>query len=1200
MKVDLYGCMFRTRTLLVCILFYFSTLAFAQPKLLTLNNESGKEMVFTHQVDSNGNYYVYGIIKSQNVDFNPSDTAVHSLSSSNRDGDLFIAKYAANGTFQWVFKLGGVGVNTPTAMEIQGDYLYVAGKFKNSFDADPSTGITSLQANFSSSSNGASSFLIKYNIRHSPVDTSFLEWATIWGGSTSSGLQVSIMDLEVQNGFIYIAGWAFGSSMDLNPTANTHLISLPGGTCSFLVKLNNQYTPNDTLFYKWGGRLGDFTNKRIKVNNSHIYVSGTLSGTTPYDMNPASGVNNITGVGSKDVFLAKYSDSFPPDSNSFFQSAFCFGDAGEDMMNQLELTDSHLYIVGYLNSNCDMDPSTKFRGTNFHWGHKQAFLVKYNITKQFNDTNFFEWAFGIAPNNGDSWNEFYDVSVSGHEIYVSGFIDSSPTSLIDVDPSPKVVHRDGVGILAKYDGSKLPSDTTFLQWAKVFSGYIECFSVEVHGSRCSMAGFFRSDSLNFNANAATPLIGSSGSASNSQSCFLSSYGATSGIVSSLFTIGNKGGITYGMRVLSKGTDKFIAAGTFNGIQYLGYDTLTGPGTYLTQINAATGIQDWVFSIRSNFSDIKVEGNYLYVAYTFGAKTDIDPSVDTAFFGNAGESNLCIARYNLNYPPTSIDFYDWAFVVKLSNTSISFKFNLATTGSNLYLSGYYAGNSALDVDPSSGVYNIPASVRNYTFLVKYDVTQLPSASTFINWAFSLPALPGNSSSSILSGTSVTVKGNDIYLYGVIEFGTSIDLNPSSNVFNLSNSGDYDVFLAKYDASFTPSDTSFFKWAFKIGAAGRQYPRDVDIEGNKLLLGVQYEGTVDFDPSAKTVNLTALANEDIGIACYDLNYSPSDSLFLKWVFGIGSISAFTGEAVYDVLLKDSFLYIGGYITGTADMNPAAAVSSVSTPLVSPFVCKYDCRYDPSDSLFYQWVYVHHTENISYVQHMAINNGLMATTGNFRGFDVDFDPNSSSSLKASSRDGSSFILINSSVNPLPVEWLYCKAKWEGEDALVNWATSSEKNNRYFTVEFSYDGVHFEQAGEVQSKSINGFSSVILHYDFSDYLRKEKTKDYVFYRVKQTDMNGEFAYSNVVVLKKDFSSISSVIVFPNPAKNTLYIKTSEKEYKVECWGIDGRKYLQTFSFSPETSLKTDQLPVGVYFIQVKSAMSGEVIEVEKVVIVR
>ncbi|MBP6302222.1 MAG: T9SS type A sorting domain-containing protein [Bacteroidia bacterium] len=1200
MKVNLYGCMFRTRTLLVCILFYISTLAIAQPKLLTLNNESGSESVFTHQVDSNGNYYVYGVIKSRDVDFNPSDTAVYSLSSSNRDGDLFIAKYAANGSFQWVFKFGGVGVNTPTAIEVKGDYLYVAGKFKNSFDADPSTGITSLHANFSSSSIGASSFLIKYNIRHSPVDTAFLEWATIWGGSTSSGLQVSIMDLEVQNGFIYIAGWALGSSMDLDPTANTHLLSTGSG-CSFFVKLNNQYTPNDTLFYKWGGRLGNFTNKRIKVNNSHIYLSGTLSGTTPYDMNPASGVNSITGVGSKDVFLAKYSDSFPPDSNSFFQSAFCFGTAGEDMMNQLELTDSHLYVVGYLGGNCDMDPSSKFRGTNFYWGHKQAFLVKYNITKQFSDTNFFESAFGIAPNASDSWNEFYDVSVSGHEIYVSGFIESSPTSPIDVDPSSKVVQRDGVGILAKYDGSKSPLDTTFLQWAKVFPGLIGCNSIEVHGSRCSMAGYFKSDSLNFNADASIPLIGSSGNASNSQSGFLSSYGSSSGIISSLITIGNKGGITYGMRVLSKGTDKFIAAGTFNGIQYMGFDTLTGPGTYVTQINASTGIQDWVFSIRSNFSDIKVEGNYLYVAYTFGAKTDIDPSSDTAFFGNAGENNLCIARYNLNYPPTSIDFYDWAFVVKLPNTSFRFKFNLATTGSNLYLSGYYAGNSALDVDPSSGIYNIPASVRSNTFLVKYDVTQLPTASTFIKWGFTLPVLPDNSSSSIPSGASVTVKGNDIYLYGVIEVGTSIDLNPSSNVFNISNSGDYDVFLAKYDAGLTPSDSSFFKWAFKIGSAGRQYPVDIDIEGNKLLLGMQYAGTVDFDPSAKTVNLTASAFEDIGIACYDLNYSPSDSLFLKWVFGIGSVSSTSNaETVYDVLLKDSFLYIGGHITGTADMNPASAVSSVSTPMVSAFVCKYDYRYNPNDSLFYQWAYVHHSENSSYVQQMAINNGLMATTGFFRGFDVDFDPNSSSTLKANSRDGSSFILVNSSVNPLPVEWLYCKAKWEGEDAIVNWATSSEKNNRYFTVEFSYDGVHFEQAGEVQSKSTNGFSSVILHYDFNDYLRKEKTIDDVFYRVKQTDMNGDFAYSNVVVLKKDFSSVSSVIVFPNPARNTLNIKASEKEYKVECWGIDGRKYLQTYSFAPETSLKTDQLPVGIYFIQVRNSISGDIVGVEKVVIER
>lgn len=66
------------------------------------------------------------------------------------------------------------------------------------------------------------------------------------------------------------------------------------------------------------------------------------------------------------------------------------------------------------------------------------------------------------------------------------------------------------------------------------------------------------------------------------------------------------------------------------------------------------------------------------------------------------------------------------------------------------------------------------------------------------------------------------------------------------------------------------------------------------------------------------------------------------------------------------------------------------------------------------------------------------------------------------------------------------------------------------------------------------------------------------------------------------------------------LMIKASEKEFKVECWGIDGRKYLETTSSALETVLKTNQLPVGVYFIQAKNSKSEEVIGVEKVLVVR
>jgi len=78
------------------------------------------------------------------------------------------------------------------------------------------------------------------------------------------------------------------------------------------------------------------------------------------------------------------------------------------------------------------------------------------------------------------------------------------------------------------------------------------------------------------------------------------------------------------------------------------------------------------------------------------------------------------------------------------------------------------------------------------------------------------------------------------------------------------------------------------------------------------------------------------------------------------------------------------------------------------------------------------------------------------------------------------------------------------------IEWITSSEINNNHFTLESSNDGIDFSEIVKMDGA---GNSSSITLYQFEDYNPKS------YYRLKQTDYNGDYTYSNIIYISKDLS---------------------------------------------------------------------------------
>jgi len=80
-----------------------------------------------------------------------------------------------------------------------------------------------------------------------------------------------------------------------------------------------------------------------------------------------------------------------------------------------------------------------------------------------------------------------------------------------------------------------------------------------------------------------------------------------------------------------------------------------------------------------------------------------------------------------------------------------------------------------------------------------------------------------------------------------------------------------------------------------------------------------------------------------------------------------------------------------------------------------------------------------------------------------------------------------------------------------ILRWSTSLEQNNSAFSIEKSFDGIIFEEIGQIQGK---GNSSAEEKYSFLDPSIGENI---VYYRLKAVDNIGEYENSNSLAVQRD-----------------------------------------------------------------------------------
>jgi hypothetical protein len=161
---------------------------------------------------------------------------------------------------------------------------------------------------------------------------------------------------------------------------------------------------------------------------------------------------------------------------------------------------------------------------------------------------------------------------------------------------------------------------------------------------------------------------------------------------------------------------------------------------------------------------------------------------------------------------------------------------------------------------------------------------------------------------------------------------------------------------------------------------------------------------------------------------------------------------------------------------------------------------------------------------------------------------------------------------INPLPIKLFSFNASAKDNHVELKWITSSEINNDFFTIERSNNGIIWEEVNRIKGA---GNSNTNLQYDDID---KNPLNGVSYYRLKQTDFNGDFSYSDIVTVA--FSTSDIITIYPNPVKENLFISNLCEDCIVKVYSSFGKLIYS----GSEQKINTQSWKNGIYQVVINN----------------
>jgi hypothetical protein len=323
----------------------------------------------------------------------------------------------------------------------------------------------------------------------------------------------------------------------------------------------------------------------------------------------------------------------------------------------------------------------------------------------------------------------------------------------------------------------------------------------------------------------------------------------------------------------------------------------------------------------------------------------------------------ISTKSYNNTPNDNSQFTWAGRMGAANTDYGASVTTDKQG-NVYSIGNFEG--LIDLDPGAAAANF-----NSGTVPAFYISKLDADGNYV-WG----GMIKSNVTVYAYGIKVDTAGN-MYITG--QFYGSCDFNPGGGVFNLL-SGAPDIFILKL------STTGAFVWAKALPYVTGNFSSNesngiaIDDAGNIYTTG-GYGATTDFDPNAGTYNLTSSGYQDIFVSKLDASGN------FVWAKSMGNPTS--GDVGNDITVDAAGnVYVTGHFQGTADFDPSAAVSNLTS---AGSLDVYVVKLNSSGNLVWAKALGGTNADIAWgIQCDAAGN--VYTTGNFQGT-ADFNPGAGS---------------------------------------------------------------------------------------------------------------------------------------------------------------------------------------------------------------